>query len=195
MLDAFCYLIAVLLSTSGIFAFHMFVVFLLKGHMFLVFLLKGHIFLVDIDTQWEYPFILISQNGYEKSSLFHYIETFTKRKKINKKLGSFHFCLRETSISKYKIMLLMHVYVFIFRSSNTKLHPADCLWCCSTGLRESNSSYWCNSCCKAGNPFVWVLMFHKSPSIFVYTSKTIFLLFWQFNVLRMAIVLDIFVSH
>jgi len=108
MLDAFCYLIAVLLSTSGIFAFHMFVVFLLKGHMFLVFLLKGHIFLVDIDTQWEYPFILISQNGYEKSSLFHYIETFTKRKKINKKLGSFLFCLRERERAQY---LIVHNYV------------------------------------------------------------------------------------
>jgi hypothetical protein len=27
--------------------------------MFLVFLLKGHMFLVDIDIQWQQPFILI----------------------------------------------------------------------------------------------------------------------------------------
>jgi len=59
MLDSFSYLIAVLLSTCGIFAFHMFLVFLLKGHMFLVFLLKGLMFLVDIDIQWQQPFILI----------------------------------------------------------------------------------------------------------------------------------------
>lgn len=118
------------------------------------------VILIFLATWWKHPFIYRCVNGNKRTNssfILQYSNLCTPKGKLIWNRDVIVSFLFERGQASHHTACYLNMYLLIFRSSDTKLHSADCVRCYSTGLWESYGSNWRNSCCKTRNPFVWVL--------------------------------------